>query len=82
MARVQNEAMSKSQGVSSIFEIRAQRRDILELRAPSGTLAAMVEIPTPSSSGAKVSLRQTAWTAAELRRLVRVLTRAAERLDG
>jgi hypothetical protein len=73
---------SRSEGLSNIFEIRARRRSILELRAQTGTVAATVEIPTPSSVDAKVRLRRTAWTAAELRRLVRVLTRAAEKLDG
>jgi hypothetical protein len=74
--------MTRTQGVNRILEIRAQRRNVLELRAPSGTVAATVEIPMSISAGAKVRLRQTAWTAAELRRLVRVLTRAAEKLDS
>ena len=82
MARVNDTATSRSQGVSDIFEIRAQHRNILELRSSRGTVTATVEIPRPFSKGAMVRLRQKAWTAAELRRLVRVLTRAAEKLDG
>jgi hypothetical protein len=81
MARIQTMALDRSWGVSNISEVRTQRRSILELRAQSGTVAAAVEIPTPLT-GAKVRLRQTVWTAAELRRLVRVLTRAAEKLDS
>lgn len=73
--------LAKKLSVSSIIERRVQRRHLLELRAESGAVAATVEIPTPSSTGARVRLRQAAWTAAELRRLVRVLTRAAEKLD-
>jgi len=82
MARVQNAGTSKPLGMSEIFETRAQRGNILELRAHNGTVTAKVEVPTQLSTGANVRLRQTAWTAAELRRLVRVLTRAAEKLDG
>jgi len=82
MARTNGTATSRSQGVSSILELRDRRRSILELRAQRGTVAATVEIPAPFSTGAVVRLRQVAWTAAELRRLVRVLTRAAEKLDG
>jgi hypothetical protein len=82
MARVRTIELSKKLSASSIIERRAQRRNILELRAESGTVAATVEIPTPSSTGARVRLKQAAWTAAELRRLVRVLTRAAEKLDA
>ena len=82
MARVRTIELSKKLSASSIIERRAQRRNILELRTESGTVAATVEIPTPSSTGARVRLKQAAWTAAELRRLVRVLTRAAEKLDA
>ena len=82
MPRTQSMETSGSQGVSRIIELRARRRSILELHAQDGTVAATVEIPTPFSTGAKVRLRQTTWTAAELQRLVRVLTRAAEKLDG
>lgn len=83
MARTQTVATTpRERGTSSIFEIRGRRKSILELRAQDGTVGATVEIPAPPSTGAKVRLRQTAWTAAELRRLVRVLTRAAEKLDG
>jgi hypothetical protein len=82
MARVRTIELSKKLSASSIIERRAQRRNILELRAESGTVSATVEIPTPSSTGARVRLKQAAWTAAELRRLVRVLTRAAEKLDA
>lgn len=78
MTRVQKMGV----GVSSISELRTRRRNILELRAESGTVAATVKIPTPSSTGARVRLGKTAWTAAELRRLVRLLTRAAEKLDA
>ena len=82
MARTQSTAVSRSRGVSSILETRVRQKSILELRALDGTIGATVEIPAPSSTGAKVRLRQTAWTAAELQRLVRVLTRAAEKLDA
>jgi hypothetical protein len=75
-------ARNGTQAVSSILELRAQRGHILELRAHDGTVEATVEIPTRFSTGAMITLKQEAWTAAELRRLVRVLTRAAEKLDG
>ena len=72
----------KGLGVSNISELRSQRKSILELRVRSGRLAATVEIPTPRSNGAVVTLKQKAWTAAELQRLARVIKRAAEKLEG
>jgi len=77
MARTQNIALS-----ATISELRVQRRSILQLRTQQGVVSAMVEIPSPRSTDARVRLRRKAWTAAELQRLVRVLTRAAEKLDG
>ncbi len=82
MSREQGMTTPRTRQVGGIFEVHAQRRRILELRARDGTAAATVEIPTRISSGATVRLRQKVWTAAELQRLVRVLTRAAEKLDG
>lgn len=82
MSRGQSLATPRTRKVGSIFEVHAQRRRILELRAQDGTVAATVEIPARVSSGATVRLRQKVWTGAELQRLVRALTRAAEKLDG
>ena len=78
MARTQKTALS----ASSISELCVQQRRVFELRTQNGAVSAMVEIPTPRSTGARFRLRRTVWTAAELQRLVRVLTRAAEKLDG
>ena len=44
--------------MSKISEQRAKGRNILELRAESGAVAATVEIPTPFSTGAKVRNRE------------------------
>jgi len=52
------------------------------VRTENGSELAKVEISTQFSGRALLTLKQAALTAPQLRQLVRVLTRAAEKLDG
>lgn len=52
------------------------------VRTEDGSELARVEISTPFSGSALLTLKQAALTAPQLRQLVRVLTRAAEKLDA
>ena len=61
--------------------VKAQPRSSFELRSQDGSIAATVLIPTTLSTGALLTLHQRAFTAAEMKRLAKVLVRTAEKLD-
>jgi hypothetical protein len=52
------------------------------VKTDDGSELARVEISTQFSRRALLTLKQAALTAPQLRQLLRVLTRAAEKLDG